>query len=212
MIADALNLIKEELGNYMDLNKSSSDDGFSSVSVILDNISDLDKQESLSDSVIISLVNIEEESSFKNIKATRTNQFTGKMEYLNPPVFLNLYILISCTLAESGERYRTALHRLGLVIQFFQSRKIFTLKNATQEIIKDRNALEPHELRNLNDLKVIIDLYTLTFEQINHLWGSLGGKQVPFAMYKVRLVEIKDEQVQKGGGIITEIKSNEVIY
>ena len=206
MIDDALFMIKEELDKYIELN------GDTSTSVVLENISDLDKDlDSLKDCIIISLVNIEEESAFKNVKSYRKNQFSGNMEYSNPSVFLNLYILFSCALGTGTSRYRVALNRLGLIIQFFQSRKIFMLKNAMNYKIDDPTSLEAHEIRNLEKMKVIMDLYTLTFEQINHLWGSLGGKQVPFAMYKARLVEIKDEQVQKGGSIITEIKSQETI-
>jgi len=213
MIADALRLIRDELGNYLVLNKASYDNGLSANNVVMENIADLDKSEggTLNNKVIISLVNIEEESTFKNIKSTRRNQFSGNLEYLNPPVFLNLYILFSCPMPDGDDKYQKALSRLGLVIQFFQNRKVFTLRNAVKFEIKDPSQLEPHELRNFDNLKIIMDLYTLTFEQINHLWGSLGGKQVPFAMYKARLIEIKDEQVQKGGSVITEIQSTEVI-
>ena len=45
--------------------------------------------------------------------------------------------------------------------------------------------------RVLNEIRLVPELYTLTFEQINHLWGSLGGKQSPFVMYKIRLVRIQ---------------------
>lgn len=197
MISDALTFIKEELSQYLVLN--STEDDFAAGFIILGNISQLETdQVTLDNKVILSLVNVEEESVFKNMLSTRKNPFTGGVEYLNPPVYLNLYILISCTLPAEGEKYRKALARLSLVIQFFQNKKIFTLNNSPNTSFGN----DP----NMENLKIIMDLYTLTFEQINHLWGSLGGKQVPFVMYKARLVQIEDEQLQSGGNIITEIQ------
>lgn len=210
MIDEALSLLRDELSSYIELNGSTGDGN----KVKLDNIANLDNNNAagdLQDKVIISLVNIEEESTFKNVKSVRQNQFTGAVEYNNPPVFLNLYVLFSCTLADGTDGYKNSLSRLALVVQFFQSRKTFTLGTALNYTITDLADREDHEIRNLENLKIIVDLYTLTFEQINHLWGSLGGKQVPFAMYKVRLVEIKDEQSNKGGSLITEIQSKENI-
>lgn len=214
MIDNALILIKEELGNYLELHKRPGDLGLTSNSVVLDNVADLEKSNNntLENKVIISLVNIEEESTYKNIKSYRKNHWTKELEYTNSPVFLNLYILFSCTLANGVDKYQKALNRLGLVIQFFQSKKSFTLKNSPNFKIDDPSAIQENEMRNIQDLKIIMDLYTLTFEQINHLWGSLGGKQVPFAMYKVRLVKIEDQQIQRSGTVITEIHSKEKIY
>jgi len=33
-------------------------------------------------------------------------------------------------------------------------------------------------------------LYTPTFEDLNYIWGTLGGKQYPSALYKLSLVTI----------------------
>jgi len=56
-------------------------------------------------------------------------------------------------------------------------------------------------------MRIIMELYTLTFEQINHLWGSLGGKQVPFVMYKARLVKIQ-HQITEEAPLIEQIENN----
>jgi hypothetical protein len=50
-----------------------------------------------------------------------------------------------------------------------------------------------------------MELYTLTFEQINHLWGSLGGKQMPFVMYKLRLIALTDRTIVREVPLIEEI-------
>ena len=58
------------------------------------------------------------------------------------------------------------------------------------------------------DLKFTMELYTLTFEQINHLWGSLGGRQIPFAMYKLRLIAITERSIVREVPLIEEIEAN----
>jgi hypothetical protein len=63
------------------------------------------------------------------------------------------------------------------------------------------------ENADLAELRFTMELYTLTFEQINHLWGSLGGRQVPFVMYKLRLVGITDKAIVREVPLITEIQS-----
>lgn len=103
------------------------------------------------------------------------------------------------------DAYEFALGRLSLVIQFFQAKKSFTIKNSPFTTISSDSNI-PQETKD--ELKLNVELYTLTFEQINHLWGSLGGKQVPFAMYKIRLVSIKENSGEIAP-LIEEIVNNQ---
>ena len=64
---------------------------------------------------------------------------------------------------------------------------------------------------DVQDMRLVLELYTLTFEQINYLWGSLGGKQMPFALYKLRLVEVEADRTRAVGAPIETIEANEVI-
>jgi hypothetical protein len=149
-------------------------------------IESADKAAVLGDHVIITLVNIEEESSLKNGLHYRRTP-VGGIEYENPPVFLNLYLLFT---ANFPTHYDVSITLLGQIIQFFQGQNTFTF------IVDD---LE-HQMT--------LDLYTMTFEQINHLWGSLGGKQIPFVMYKARLLRITDKKLQGLGSPIIEIQGD----
>ena len=173
MIDRALSLLRDELQAYI-----------TSADVFVDNIGLLEttNSDSLTKRVIITLVNIEEESTLKN-GSTVKKGFSGMSAiYENPPVFLNLYVLITCNY--SGIDYVHALERLSAVVRFFQSRNSFTfppVSGGTAAVPVDNP-----------DLKITLELYTLTFEQINHLWGSLGGRQVPFVMYKLRLVALTE--------------------
>ena len=190
MIGIALKLLRDELSNYVVQNKRPTD-AIMGDDIILHNIAAMEgeAQAELSNKLVITLVNTEEESTLKN-----TNHFIKALDsikYTEPPVFLNLYILISATLGQDlQDAYEFALHRLSLVIRFFQAKRNFTVKNSPfTSISNDLNI--PQEIKD--ELRLNVELYTLTFEQINHLWGSLGGKQVPFAMYKVRLVRIQED-------------------
>ena len=117
MIDQALKFIKEELLNYL-LN----DLGDTGIEVTLGNIAlfETDGGNPIEEKLVITLVNLEEESTLKN---TRPYQKTlnGGIRYVQPPVFLNLYLLFSC----NYNLYDTALKRLGDIVLFFQQRKRF---------------------------------------------------------------------------------------
>lgn len=205
MIAEAIRLIRDELSVYVEANRR-HDDNITAGDVKLANISNLesDATGSLDDQIIITSVNIEEESSLKNI-TNRQRGLLGNIEYVNPPVYVNLYLLFCLTLDKTNtDAYEIALSRLSLIIQFFQAKKVFTVANSPHSsIATDINIDE--EIKT--ELRLSLELYTLTFEQINHLWGSLGGKQVPFVMYKVRIVRVQ-ERISQTAPLIEEIETN----
>jgi hypothetical protein len=193
MIDIALILLRDELTSFL----SSRD----SASVIVDNIGLFESTSgtSLNDNIIISLVNIEEESALKNQPAVK-RPFNGDALYRNPPVNLNLYVLFTCNYA--GDNYRLALRRLAYIIQFLQSKNSFSSASTTSPGTLDFTGA------GIAELRFTMELYTLTFEQINHLWGSLGGRQVPFAMYKLRLVVIQSDTVLRQVPLIQEIETS----
>lgn len=198
MIDQALLLLKNELQDYIDAKEDTVD-------VTLDNIGMLGIPEgkNLNNHIVITLVNIEEESTLKNLSAQK-RPFATTASYENPPVYLNLYVLLTCFYADddSGKNYQNALARLSLIIRFFQSRNSFSSSSSTAigAVLKDD--------ADVASLRFTMELYTLTFEQINHLWGSLGGRQVPFAMYKLRLVGITEKALLREVPLITEIETN----
>lgn len=194
MIDKALTILKDELTAYF---TAKGDDA---VNVLIDNIGMLETSSgtALADNVIISLVNIEEESTLKNQSPLKRFPF-GTANYENAPVYLNLYILITSNYF--GERYLDALKRLSLIIQFVQSKVTFSTGTTSSGSTNPAN--EP-------EVRFTMELYTLTFEQINHLWGSLGGRQVPFAMYKLRLVAITEHAIVREVPLIEEIETTVV--
>ncbi len=192
MIDAALQLLRDELASYL----SSID----AATVVVDNIGlfETPSGNSLTDNIVITLVNIEEESTLKNQPALK-RPFIGSATYENSPVYLNLYVLFTCNY--SGTDYILALKRLSYVIRFLQSKNVFSASSSVSggSINLDEN--------DLVDLKFTMELYTLTFEQINHLWGSLGGRQIPFVMYKLRLVSVTERALVREVPLIEEIET-----
>ena len=193
MIDQALLLLKTELVAYL------ASKGDNAANVIVDNIglSETVSGSSLPDNIIITLVNIEEESTLKNQAAVKRSP-TGLAQYENQPIYLNLYILITCNYF--SDNYMLALKRLSMVIRFLQSKSNFSAANTING--------DPTETDTSEELNFNLELFTLSFEQINYLWGSLGGRQAPFVMYKLRLVTLTEHAIVREAPLIEEIETN----
>jgi hypothetical protein len=163
--------------------------------IILANVSQLNEAQPNSggttddpQNAFISLVNIEEDRISKSQENTVRRDNT--VIYKNPKVFLNLYVLFAVNL----NNYTEALKRLSFIIQFFQFRNVFTPGNSpTMD-----PAIE----------KLIADMHSLSFEQSNQLWATLGGRYIPSVLYKVRLVGIEEGAIDAESGFIKTITIN----
>ena len=177
MIRAAVDLLVSQLNQYVRLNTTGD-------AVAPGNISFLESEGGTgggsvdADKIVVGLVNVEEEGALKN--GANLRNVGASTFYENRPVFLNLFLLFS---AHFGN-YPTALDALAQVIEFFQANNTFTFRHTPPD------TGFPDDPRT-QELRVHLDLHTLTFQEINDLWGSLGGKQVPFVMYKARLLPIR---------------------
>jgi len=174
MIYEAIQIISEQLNNYL------TSAGLSNL-VTLQNVAMLETSEDnaakLNGKVILTLINLEEESTLRNLPNYKVidKQTT---EYRNPPVNMNIYLLVSA----NCNTYTNSLRAISKTIEFFQGKKVFTSENTTYE--------EKEDFDVLGSFKLIVELYTASFEQLNHVWGTLGGRQLPSVIYKIQLVEI----------------------
>lgn len=195
MIDAAFALLNNQLAAYIESM------GGDRLDVIMANIAAIDAANSnldLERKVILSLVNIEEEAALKNAGPLYRNVKT--LNYVNPPIYLNLYLLITA----HYEKYEDALTRLSNVIQFFQGKNSFSLKNSPPNDM----LLNPE---TYEDIQLHLEMFSLSFEQLNHLWGSLGGKQWPSVLYKVRLVKISENRITAQGAIIETVQTKDNI-
>jgi hypothetical protein len=149
--------------------------------------------------VYMSLVNVEEEATLRNRGAVRQSDIRP-LAYVNPPMIINLFLLFSA----NHKDYSMAIRTLSSVLLFFQGNRSFSIAKTPVPAIGVFATPGEDE----NKIKVNLDLMSLTFEQVNHLWGSLGGKQMPFLLFKARQVEIDADRMLQGGGFISEIQIN----
>lgn len=189
MIDQAINAIITKLNAYI---------GTADPEVILGNISLIDafqdtSSQSLSDRVVASVINIEQEESLRNIPFRRTvNNGNGLPQGVErqPEIYLNVYLLFGA----NKNNYGIALQRISQVISFFQRQFVFT-------------PADTPALSALNLNKLIFDLYSTDFSELNQLWAIMGGKYIPSVVYKMRLAVIQDAEEQ-GTGIISEVQLN----
>ncbi len=137
--------------------------------------------------ISISLVNIEEETTLKN-KSHYVR--VGDQSFLKePPVHLNLYMLVSFKMSN----YEDSLARLSSTIEHFQAKRLHTAAKA------EAAGTFPSGVEQL-----AFDLHTMGFDELNHLWGLLGGKSLPSALYRVRVIPIQKD-AQLAGPEITSV-------
>ena len=182
MIDVALLFIKNYLTN--ELNKRLG----STIDVSVDCVD----KESTANNILITLLNIEEEKIYKNqdhyIKA---NPGDSVVSTVNPEIKLNLYVLFSA----HNSTYTEALKQISSVITILQGKNVFEKEDF---IAKD--------IANLDTL--IVELYSLTFEQNNSLWQTLGSKMVPSVLYKMKLFSIQDNRILGETGEVRGIGFN----
>jgi len=190
MIDKALSFIATEVNKYIDSKKGVD----TSVRLILCNpvrivepTVPLNTNDSPADhSLFLSLVNIEEDKVSK--QPENFKRIDDRIVYKNPKILLNLYLLF----VANSTTYQESLEYLSLVIQCFQYQKVF--EPATHP------GLDP-KIR-----KLIIEMFTLNFEQVNHLWSTLGGKYIPSMLYKLKVVPVEDDAIDAEGDFIKQIQ------
>lgn len=201
MIDNALKFVAAEVNRYVVRKINPQQDPSITKLVVLGNITKAQENDSgpnnnnpVAGKAVLTLVNIEEDRISKSPQ--NYVKVNDKIEYRNPKIFLNLY----CLFAVANTTYDTALQHLSLIIQFFQYKNVLNHQNspATSEPRLD-----------LRIDKLVFDMISLNFEQVNHLWGTLGGKYLPSVLYKMRLVTIEDDTPQMQGDPILNISIND---
>lgn len=166
MIKRSLEYLSEELASGI---------GVSESDVTINNLNTL--QNDNAQGIVISLLNVEEETTLKNIP--HVSRKSERLMYREPPVYLNLNVL----LAFEFEDYGTSLQRLEDTVQFFQNKRRFSSENE-----------RPENPFPSGTEKLILDLQQLSFEHLNHIWSISGGTHFLSLFYKIRLVKIEPQQ------------------
>jgi hypothetical protein len=201
MIDNALKFVAAEVNRYVVRKINPQQDPSITKLVVLGNITRAQDNDSapnpnnpVAGKAVLSLVNIEEDRISKSPQ--NFVKVNDKVEYRNPKIFLNLY----CLFAVANTSYDTALQHLSLIIQFFQHKNVLNHQNSPA-------ASEPKLDPRID--KLVFDMISLNFEQVNHLWGTLGGKYLPSVLFKMRLVTIEDDTPQQQADPIFNLAIND---
>jgi hypothetical protein len=194
MIDTALKILREQVENHLTLVNSNvvNSDGF----VVLSNVADEDGKWAIpSNKIGMSIINVEEERVMKDQVFEHRNS-NGVYERYNPELKLNLYVLFCANFINAGENYMygEGLKQLSHVISFFQGKYVFTPDNTP--------GMDP-KLR-----KLIVDIYSYSFEQQYNFWSILGAKYLPSVLYKVRLVSFQEKVLESQNLPIGEVEIN----
>ncbi|NMM49685.1 DUF4255 domain-containing protein [Marinigracilibium pacificum] len=198
MLHTALQFLTTELNDYLKLKTGDPDEN----RVFITNVATESSGVVIPDMALgMSLINIEEERIFKDQKTTIINN-DGQTEHINPEIKLNLYILISANFQDkqqdsAEDDYVEGLKQLSYVISFFQSKNVFTQENSPAMVDRDPNLK-----------KLIVELYSYSFEQLYNFWSVLGTKYLPSVLYKVRLLRFQEQAVQQINLPIEKIRIN----
>jgi hypothetical protein len=196
MINTSLSFLNAVLNNFIALKDPLGSAGALSKPVILDNIVNQknDLFHSGGDFVIMTLVNTEEETVGKS-QLPYFKTADDKLSVLNPDIKLNLYIqfaAFSDKAVGNQTPYSRALKLLDQVVFFFQYRNVFS---GSQYPMLQDGGIE----------KLIIEPVSLTFEQLNHLWATMGAKYLPSVIYKCRTITFREAVVSPELPLITEL-------
>ncbi|MFK7786664.1 MAG: DUF4255 domain-containing protein [Crocinitomicaceae bacterium] len=189
VIFETLKILSEEVSTYL------GEDG----DVVVENVTKLDDPEGeVEGDVILTLLNIEEEKTLKNFPNTSVKN--GRVQYKNPIVNLNLYLLFS----GNNSSYTQSLRDISKIIEFFQGKRVFDQSNT--------NFSRTGPMLSVGNFHFTAELYTPSFEELNFIWGTLGGRQLPSVLYKVSIIEIERGNVVTESGSISESigKSNSI--
>jgi hypothetical protein len=186
MLNTALNIVVNGLNTYI---------GQVDPEVIMGNVSLVDayqdtSAQSLTDKVVVSIINIEQEGTLRNVPFRQTITGPDGLPLgveRQPEVYLNVFVLFGA----NKSNYSTALQRISQVISFFQKKFVFVQAD-TPELIP------------LNIDRLIFDLYSTSFDELNQVWSINGGKYIPSVIYKMRMAMIQDAEQQETG-IIEEV-------
>lgn len=191
MIFETLSILSQEVDAYL-----------GGELVVIENVTAIDDQptnEEVGDKILMTLLNIEEEKTLKNFQ--NMTERNGKIQTKYPKVNVNLFVLFSA----NRTNYTQSISDISKVIEFFQGKRVFTQANS----IFNRDV---HPMNKVGNFRFTAELYTPSFEELNFIWGTLGGRQLPSVLYKLSIVEVERGNVIRESGPISESIGNSNSY
>jgi len=124
--------------------------------------------------IVVSLVNIEEESVLRNRQAPPARSAGARAVVTSPPIHVNLYLMFASYF--SGSNYQEGLKFISNTIFYLQGQSVFNQHNSP--------GLDP------GIDKLTMEMHNLDITDLSNLWGVLSGKYLPSVLYKVRMIGV----------------------
>lgn len=144
--------------------------------------------------IIVTLVNMDVD------RVSDSQQYYKKLpdrvQYHQPPVHLNLYILFTAL----ADNYSSELRLLSHVVAFFQGNPLFDATRFPQLNVKVEADKPWQRVERFS-----ATLHTMSFEQQNNLWATIGARYMPSVLYQVRTITVTDIEPQMEAPPIKEI-------
>lgn len=174
MIDKAFSFLLEELNGYLNT-RYPSVEPHAVLSALLNQ--DGTVPPAIENKLVLSLVNVEREAAMPSSGMQARSGGSGYSQS-TPALNLNLYLLVT---AHFGSNYTESLKFLSGALTFFQGKPVFQAQNSPGF---------PKELDKLG-----LDMVSLDFQALNNLWSNLGGKYLPSALYKVRMISVQEGRI-----------------
>ena len=136
--------------------------------------------------VLVTVVNVEKEITGKSNASPITG---GTIANKSLSMNINLYVLFSAYFSSSN--YGEALRFLAFVIAYFQDKNVFTPAN-TPKLDKGID-------------KLVFEMATISPEQLNNIWASLGAKYMPSVVYKMRMLTFDESIIKEYRPIVANV-------
>ena len=172
MIYEVLNFLRQNIDAYINNGRAAAEP----VMVLSNPWSNNDSSKNFSFLNSLSLINVEEERIFKTQGYQYIPKGQGRVIQREPDIKLNLYVLFSAY----NKNYEDALKITSKVIGYFQMYPVFQRDNP-----KEGNSPLPDGID-----KLIVELYSASFEQQNQIWASMSTGYLPSVIYKIRMIVI----------------------
>ena len=198
MISHALTIVRNELDRHL------ATFGGIGRQVELGNVAELGNGQAGPggrDTLLLTVVNIAEDKAARNTPAHVIDKDARTVRYEQPPLFLNLLLLVTAT----HTQYPDALGALSRGLAFFQHHPLFTHDTVSPQSLSEGAPVNDRD--RLAEFRLVLSLWPSTLQEVNDLWGTLGGKQFPFALYAMRLLELKFQAPAPEGRLITDVVS-----
>jgi hypothetical protein len=152
-------------------------------------------------SMILSIINIEEDKTLKNQTLYKEYISGNSIEKYKKPAQNLILSLLFTSYNKDQTKYAEGLDKLEYIIKYLQYNNVFYYDDTN---LLEQTVATENQAKSWN--KIILDLVSLKSEQLNQMWSYLGSKYMPSVLYTMRLIHIQHEDVLPTDPIIDKAK------